>query len=187
MLLNCDVGEDSWESLGLQGDPTSPSYRQSVLNIHWKEWCWRWNSNTLATWYEELTHLKRPWSWERLKARGEGDDRGWDGWVASPIVMDREAWCTAVHGVAKSWTRLSDWTELKEIRGFPCGLVVENLPVNAGHTGSIPGLGRSSGEGNGYPLQCSCLAYPMDRGAWWTIVHGFTKSQTWLNDWAQRD
>ena len=49
MLLNCGVGEDSWESLGLQGDPTSPSYRRSVLGAHWKDWCWSWNSNTLAT------------------------------------------------------------------------------------------------------------------------------------------
>ena len=46
--------------------------------------CWSWDSNTLATWCEELTHLKRPWCWERLKAGREGDDRGWDGWMASP-------------------------------------------------------------------------------------------------------
>ena len=84
MLLNCGVGEDSWESLGLQGDPTSPSWGKSVLNIHWKDWCWSWNSNTLATWCEELTHLKRPWCWERLRAGEEGDNRGWDGWMASP-------------------------------------------------------------------------------------------------------
>ena len=84
MLLNCDVGEDSWESLGLQGDPTSSSWRKSVLNIHWKDWGWSWNSNTLATWCEELTHLKRPLCWERLRTGGEGDDRGWDGWMASP-------------------------------------------------------------------------------------------------------
>ena len=84
MLLNCSVGEDSWESLGLQGDPTSPSYRRSVLSVHWKDWCWSWNSNTLATWCEELTHLKRPWCWERLRAGGEVNDRGWDGWMASP-------------------------------------------------------------------------------------------------------
>ena len=84
MLLNCSVGEDCWESLGLQGDPKSPSKRKSILNIHSKDWCWRCNSNTLATWWEELTHLKRPWCWERLKAGGEGDDRGWDGWMASP-------------------------------------------------------------------------------------------------------
>ena len=65
-----------------QRDPTSPSYRRSVLGVHWKDWCWSWNSNTLATWCKELTHLKRPWCWERLKA-GEGDDRGWDGCMAS--------------------------------------------------------------------------------------------------------
>ena len=52
--------------------------KESVLNIYWKDWCWSWNSNTLATWCKELTHLKRPWCWERLKAV-EGDDRGWDG------------------------------------------------------------------------------------------------------------
>ena len=85
MLLNCGVGENSWESLGLQGDPTSPSKSESVLNIHWKYWCWCWNSNTLATWREEPTHLKRPWCWERLKTGGEGDNRGWDGWMASLI------------------------------------------------------------------------------------------------------
>ena len=51
---------------------------------HWKDWCWSWNSNTLATWCEKLTHWKRPWCWERLKVGGEGDDRGWDGWMASP-------------------------------------------------------------------------------------------------------
>ena len=58
--LNCGVGEDSLESLGLQGDPTSQSWRKSVLNIYWKDRCWSWNSNTLAAWCEELTHLKRP-------------------------------------------------------------------------------------------------------------------------------
>ena len=83
MLLNCGVGEDSWEPLGLQGDLTSRSYRKSVLNIHWKDWCWSWNSNTLATWCE-LTHWKKPWRWARLKAGGEGDNRGWDDWMVSP-------------------------------------------------------------------------------------------------------
>ena len=84
MILKCGVGEDSWESLGLQEDPTSPSWRRPILSVHWKDWCWSWNSNTLATWCKELTHLKRPWCWERLKVGGEGDDRGWDGWMASP-------------------------------------------------------------------------------------------------------
>ena len=48
-----------------------------------KAWCWSWNSNTLATWCEEGTHLKRPWCWERLKVGEEGDNRGWDGFMAS--------------------------------------------------------------------------------------------------------
>ena len=56
---------------------------KEVLDIHWKVWCWGWSSNTLATWCEELTHWKRPWCWERLRVEGEGDNRGWDGWMAS--------------------------------------------------------------------------------------------------------
>jgi len=57
--------------------------KKIILNIHWKDWCWSWNSNTMATWCKELTHLKRPWFGERLKAGGEGVDRGWDSWMAS--------------------------------------------------------------------------------------------------------
>ena len=103
--LNCGVGEDSWESLGLQGDPTSPSLRKPVLGVHWKDWCWSWNSNTLATWCKELTHLEIPWCWERLKAGGEGDDRGRDGWMASLTqqtwvwVNSRSWWWTGRPGV----------------------------------------------------------------------------------------
>ena len=58
--------------------------KESVLNIHWKDWCWSCCSSTLATWCEELTHWKRPWCWERLKVEGERDDGGWNGWMASP-------------------------------------------------------------------------------------------------------
>ena len=83
MLLNCGVGEDAWESLGMQGDPASPFYRRLVLGVHWKDWWLSWNSNTLATSCEELTHWKRPWCWEGL-GTGEGDNRGWHGWMASP-------------------------------------------------------------------------------------------------------
>ena len=64
--------------------PPSPASRRSILGVPWKDWCWSWNSNTLATWCEHLNHLKRPWCWERLRAGGEGDNRGWDGWMASP-------------------------------------------------------------------------------------------------------
>ena len=68
---------------------TARRSNQSILkeispDVHWKDWCCCWNSNSLATWCEELTHWKRPWCWERLKAGGKGDDRGWDGWMASP-------------------------------------------------------------------------------------------------------
>ena len=93
--------------------------------LHWKDWCWSWNSSNLATSCKDLTHWKRPWCWEGLGAGGEGDDTGWDGWMASPtdsmdmslsklweLVMDREAWHAAIHGISKSWTRLSDSTEL---------------------------------------------------------------------------
>ena len=59
--------------------------------------------------------------------------------------------------------------------GFPSGSVVKNPPANAGDTGSIPGSGRSPGEGNGNPLQYSCLGNPMDRGAWQATVHGVAK------------
>ena len=62
--------------------------------------------------------------------------------------------------------------------GFLDGSIVENLPANAGdkgNAGSVPGWGRSPGKGNGNPLQYSCPRNPMDRGAWWTIVHGVTK------------
>ena len=83
MLLNCGAGEDSWESLELQGDQTSKSLRKSFLNIHWKNWRWSWSSITLATWCQEPTHWKRPWCWVGLGAGGEGDDRGWDSWMPS--------------------------------------------------------------------------------------------------------
>ena len=105
MLLNCGVGEDPWESLGLQGGPTSPSWRKSVLNIQWKDWCWSWNSSTWATWWEELTHWKRPWCWERLKVGGEGDKRGWDSWMASLI------WWTWVWVGSRSWW----WTRRPDV------------------------------------------------------------------------
>ena len=64
--------------------------------------------------------------------------------------------------------------------GFPGGSVVKNFPANAGNVSSIPGSERSPGEGNGSPLQDSCLANPTDREAWWARVHGVSKTWTWL-------
>ena len=78
---------------------------------------------------EELTYLKRPWCWESLKAGGEGDDRGWDGWMASPIWWtwvwaSSEGWWTGKPGVlhsmgSQSWTRLSDWTTTTILLSIP--------------------------------------------------------------------
>ena len=100
--------------------------RKSCSVTSKKDWCWSWHSNTLATWCEELTHLKRPWCWERLKAGGEGDDRGWDGWMALPTqwtwvwVNSRSWWWTGRPGVVQSMglQRVGhDWaTELRLLR-----------------------------------------------------------------------
>ena len=89
--------------------------------FHWKDWCWSWNSNPLATWCKELAHWKRPWYWDSLKVGGEGDNREWDGWMASLTqwtwiwVSSRSWWWTEKPGVLQSmgsqsraW--LSDWT-----------------------------------------------------------------------------
>ena len=136
MLLNCGIGGDSWESLGLQEDPTSPSWRRSVLGVQWKDWCWSWNSNTLAT-SCRVDSLENILMLGRIGGRRR---RGWqrirwlDGITNSTemglgrfleLVMDRQAWRAAIHGVAKSWTRLSDWIELT--RGTFVGKVISLL------------------------------------------------------------
>ena len=125
MLLNCGVGEDSWESLGLKGDPNSPFYRRSVLGVLWKGWCWIWNSNNLATSCKVLTHWKRLWCWEGLGAGGEGNNKEWDGWISitdlmdislselQQLVLDREAWRAAIHGLQKvghEWATELNWS-----------------------------------------------------------------------------
>ena len=105
---------------------TARRSNQSILkeispDIHWKDWCWSWNSNTLATWCKEMTHLKIPWCWEGLRAGGEGDNRGWDGWIASSTLdmgwvdsrMDREGLvCCGSWGHKESdTTKRLNWAE----------------------------------------------------------------------------
>ena len=102
------------------------------------------------------------------------------------MVKDRDSWSAAVHGVAERWTHLSDWTAANSsnkwsgsnletlwfLLCFPGGAELKASACNVGDLGSIPGSGRSPGEGNGNPLQYSCLENPMDGGAWWARVTG---------------
>ena len=104
---------------------------KSILVIHWKDWCWSWNFNTLATWCEELTHWKRPWCWESLKVGGEGDNRGWDCWMASQTqwtwvwVNSGNWWWTRRPDMLQSigsqrdrhdWATELNWTESWNVR-----------------------------------------------------------------------
>ena len=130
MLLNCGVGEDSWElSLACKEiQQVHPKGDQFWIFIGWTETGdWSWNSNTLATSCEELTHWKRPWCWEGLRVGGEGNDRGWDGWMA---LLTRWAWVWVNSGswwwtgrpgvlwfmgsqsVGHDWATELNWTEL---------------------------------------------------------------------------
>ena len=99
----------------------------NLLNIRWTDWSWSWNSNTLAMWCEELTQLKRSRCWERLKVRGEGDDRGWDGWMASLTqwtwawVSSGSWWWTGKPGMLQSmrsqrvrhdWATELNWNDI---------------------------------------------------------------------------
>ena len=105
---------------GLQGDHSSQYSRKSVLNIHWKDWCWSWNSNTLATWCKELTHWERPWCWERVKA----SPIRWT-WV---WVNSRSSWWSGKPGVLQSmgleivgydWATILNWTCPTSLSYYP--------------------------------------------------------------------
>ena len=114
-------------SPGLQGDSTSPSWRRAVLSVHWKDWCWIWNSNTLATSCKDLTQWKRPWCWEGLGAEGEGHGRWWDDWMPSQTLwewvwVDSRScdgqgglgvlWFMGSQRVRHSWVTELNWNEL---------------------------------------------------------------------------
>ena len=121
-----------WRRL-LRGLWTARRSNQSILNIHWKGWCWNWSSSPLATWCKKLIHWKRLWCWEGLGAGGEGDNRGWDSWMASPIrwvwVNSRSWWWTGRPGmlqfVGLQWVGHHRATELNWIIWvFLCMLLV---------------------------------------------------------------
>ena len=101
--------------------PVHPKGDQAWVGVHWKDWGWSWNSNTLATWFEEPIPWKRPWCWERLKAGGEGDNRGWDGWMTSLTrwtwvwVNSGSWWWTGRPGMLRFMgsTEQLNWTDTK--------------------------------------------------------------------------
>ena len=134
MLLNCGVGEDSWESLGLQGDPTRSILKEISPGCSLEGMMLQLKLQYLATSCEELTHWKRLWCWEKLGAGGEGDDRGWDGWMASPTqwtwiwVNSGSWWWTGRPGVLRfmgSQRVRHDWaTELNSRSQYGLYLVI---------------------------------------------------------------
>ena len=152
MLLNCGVGEDSVESLGLQGDQTSQSWRKSTQTIQWKDWCWSWSSSTLATWCKEMTlemtlilgkiKGRRRSGWQRMRwLDGITDSMHMSMSELQDMVEDREAWCASVHGVTKSWTWRNDWTAVQHslcVEGkASTGQKEERVPIMSKQWGSL--------------------------------------------------
>ena len=131
MLLNCGVGEDSWESLGLQGDPASLSERKSVLNIHWKDWCWSWNSNALTTRCKGLIwkdlDAGKDWGQEE-KGTTEVEMAGWYHWLnghgfgwtlGAGDGQGGLACCSSWGRKESDTTQRLNWTEGKHGCAFP--------------------------------------------------------------------
>ena len=131
-----------------------------------------------------------------MQAKTEGKKRS--GWqrirqIVSPTqwrwvwAISERCWRTGKLGMLQSmgvqWVRHNtNWTTTRTHVGFPGGSDCHKSACKAGDPGLIPGLGKSPGEGNGYPLQYSCMENFMNRTAWQAIVHGVTKSQTQLMD-----
>ena len=217
MLLNSGVGEDSWESLGLQGDPTSPLWRRSALGVLWKEWCLSWNSSTWSL------HVK---SW--LIGKDSNAGRDWGQEEKGTTEDEMAGWHHGLDGHEFEWTlgvgdgqgglaccdswghRESDMTELLNYHIWPLlcwGMEQAMAPHSSTLAWKIPWMEEPGGlqsveslesdtterfhfhfslscigEGNGNPLQCSCLENPRDGGACWATVCGVAQSRTRLSD-----
>ena len=157
---------------------------RSVLGVHWKDWCWSWNSNSLATWCEELTHLKRPWCWEKLMAGGEGNTEdemvGWHhrlnghgfGWTLG--VGDGRgglACCSSWGHKESDTTEQLNWTELmlgkiegRRRRGRQRMSWLDDIAIS---------MDMSLSE---------LRDVVMDTEAWHAAIHEVTKSWTWLSN-----
>ena len=136
MLLKCGIGEDSWESLGQLGDPTSPSSRNSVLNVHWKDWCW---SSKLRP-PDEKNRLMRKdpdvgKDWREERGTTKDEMVGWhhrlNGHEFEQALDDGEGQgnlaCYSPWG-SKSWTWLSHWMTTTKSGDFPDHTSAENAP-----------------------------------------------------------
>ena len=125
-----------------------------------KHSCTKINSGCICLDFQMLA-LQTP-SWGRPKLIAQMTEPGF-----GTVTL---LWSTPAHFCSLLYSSVLMWT-----RGFPCSSVGKESACNAGDLGSIPGSGRSPGEGNGNPLQYSCLENPMDRGAWQATVHGVAK------------
>ena len=167
--LNCGVGEDSWASLGLQGDPTSPSSRRSVLNIHWKDYVEAeapilWPPVTKNWLLRKDPDAGKDWK------HGKGDDRGWDGWMASPTqwkwvwASSGSWWWTGKTGMLQSMgsQRVGqlNWTNkitCGHQQVFPIAQMVKNLP--AMQESQVRSLGQEDPLEKGMVIHSSILAW----------------------------
>ena len=123
-------------------------------------------------------HLSKPWSfsaWSGPSPKGS----------VFSVEFNTENYISKFSvgtSLTRCWNKDSKREGLWFIKGFSGGSNGKESDCSVWQLGSIPGSGRSPGEGNGYPLQYSCLENAVDRRAWWAIVHGVAKSQTWLKD-----